>query len=394
MLQQMTDLALQNQRVLIRQDLNVPMKNGQITHEARIQSALYTIQKALQSGAGVMIMSHLGRPKPGADNSHLSLQPIAKRLQALLGQPVRFETDWLEGVEVQPGEVVLLENTRFHEGETTNDADLAHAMAQLCDVFVMDAFATAHRSEASTVGIAHYAPSVCAGPLLMQEITLLEQVLNRPQRPLAAVVGGSKVSTKLNVLKTLADKVDRLLLGGGILNTFLAAQGYAIGNSLYESELLEEAEWIIERIEGRGGEIAHPVDVVVAPQLSEDAKPVTKPLEQVETQDLILDIGKLARQTYSEHLQQSASILWNGPLGAFEIPAFSEGTISVAQSIAQCSTNDQMLAVAGGGDTLAAIEQYNIDSQNIYLCTGGSAFLAYLAGDSLPAIRAIESASS
>lgn len=385
----MTDLDLSNKRVLIRQDLNVPMEGGQIRHDARIRSALTTIQQALEAGAAVMVMSHLGRPKPGQDNSHLSLQPIAERMQALLGRPVRFEKDWLTGVTLEPKEVVLLENTRFNQEETDNDQNLAQQMAQLCDVFVMDAFATAHRSEASTVGVAQYAQQACAGPLLMQEISLLEQVLNRPQRPLAAVVGGSKVSTKLNVLKTLADKVDLLLLGGGILNTFLKAQGYAIGDSLYEAGLLNEAQHIIQRIEQQGGQIAHPQDVVVAGELSAEAQTTQKLLTNIDSHDKILDIGDQARLTYSHCLQQAATIIWNGPLGAFEIPAFAGGTQAVGHTIAECSRHDKTLAIAGGGDTLAALEQYAIDPGHMHLCTGGSAFLAYMAGEPLPAIAAL-----
>ena len=386
---QMSDLDLQNKRVLIRQDLNVPMQDGHITHDARIRSALETIQQALQAGAAVMIMSHLGRPKAGEANSHLSLQPVATHLQTLLGQTVRFEANWLEGVAIEPGEVVLLENTRFNEGEKDNDPNLAQQMAQLCDVFVMDAFATAHRSEASTEGIAHYASQVCAGPLLVREMRYLDEVVKHPKRPLAAIVGGSKVSTKLNVLKNLADQVDMLLLGGGILNTFLAAQGYAIGASLYEADLLDQAREILQRLHQRGRQMIEPRDVVVAKELSAQAETAIKPLDNIAADDLILDIGEQTQQTYTQSLQKAATILWNGPIGAFEIPAFAQGTIAVGQTVARLSQSQSALAIAGGGDTLAALEQYSIEPGDIHLCTGGSAFLAYLGNEPLPAIEVL-----
>lgn len=387
----MKDVDLAQKRVLIRQDLNVAQdKQGRITYDGRIRASLPTIQKALDAGAGVIVMSHLGRPKAGEDNSHLSLRPVAERLQSLLDQPVRFEAvDWPAGINVEPGEVVVLENTRFYAGEKDNDPQLARAYANLCDVVVMDAFATAHRAEASTEGVIHQAQVACAGPLLMQEVQLLHHVMYEPKRPLAAVVGGSKVSTKLKVLHTLAQRVDTLLVGGGILNTFLAAQGYAIGQSLYEPELIDEARSIIRNLQDRQAQLVMPQDVVVAERLDHDVPTQLKAIDDIAEHDMILDIGETAQKTYAQSLSQAQTIIWNGPAGAFEIPAFSKGTICVAQAIAQASNNPSVTAVAGGGDTLSALQQYQIDPCHIRQSTGGSAFLAYLAGQTLPTLAAL-----
>jgi phosphoglycerate kinase len=376
----MTELDLKNKRVLIREDLNVPIENGRITSDARIVAALPAIQYALKAGAAVMIMAHLGRPNEGEYDSALSLEPVSKRLSELLHQPVKFEKNWLDGVDIKAGEVVLLENVRFNVGEKKNDEILSRRMAALCDVFVMDAFGTAHRAEASTCGVAQYAPAACAGPLLISEIAALEKVLNNPARPLMAIVGGSKVSSKLPVLKSLAEKVDILIVGGGIANTFIAAAGYSIGKSLYEPEFIDEAKKLMTVTS-----IPIPVDVVVATEFSEHAVATIKFVHEIGPDDRILDIGPKTAQLFAQEIKKAGTILWNGPVGVFEWSQFAEGTRVLAEAIASSTA----FSVAGGGDTLAAIEQFGISDKVSYTSTGGGAFLEFVEGKVLPGIAAL-----
>ncbi len=378
----MTDLPLKGKRVLIREDLNVPMKEGEITSDARIQAVLPTLKFALDQKAAVMVMSHLGRPTPGSFDSELSLEPIATHLSKLLKTPVRFASDWLDGVAINPGEIVLFENVRFNEGEADNDEVLSKKMAELCDVFVMDAFATAHRAESSTEGIAKFAKIACAGPLLLKEIEALDAVMTKPQRPLLAIVGGSKVSTKLKLLESLAERVDILMVGGGIANTFLAAKGHVVGASLYEPDLIDEAERIMNLMEEKGHAVPLPVDVVVAEKMSEAAESYDEPIGQVSDDEKIFDIGPETIAMYVDIIKTAKTILWNGPVGAFEIEQFSHGTKAMAKAIAE----NKGVSVAGGGDTLAAIEKYDLEDKISYISTGGGAFLAYLEGKGLPAI--------
>jgi phosphoglycerate kinase len=383
----MSEVKLGGRRVLIREDLNVPLEGGRITDDTRIRAALPTIQRAVGSGARVMVMSHLGRPKEGQFDTELSMAPVAARLSELLGRPVRLVKDWLAGgFDVENGEVVLFENVRFEVGEKKNDDNLARKMAGLCDVFVNDAFATAHRAEASTHGVAKYVPTACAGPLLEAEINALRAVKDKPSRPLLAVVGGSKVSTKLEVLTSLVEIVDQLIVGGGIANTFMKAAGLPIGKSLCEEDLLDTARRLMERSKARNASIPIPVDVVCAKEFAPTAAATTKSVESVEPDDLILDIGPRTAQRYVELLGEARTIVWNGPLGVFEFDQFGNGTKSLAEGIADSAA----FSVAGGGDTLAAIAKYGIGPRISYISTGGGAFLEYLEGKTLPAVAILQ----
>ena len=388
-IQRMVDLDLSGKRVLIRQDLNVPVKNGKVTSDIRIQASVPTIEKALAAGAAVMLLSHLGRPVEGQYDEASSLKPVAERLSTLLGKPVRLEKDWLDGIVIAPGEVVLCENVRFNAGEEKNSDELGKKMAALCDVFVMDAFGTAHRAQASTHSVAKFAPVVCAGPLLASELDALGKALETPAKPLVAIVGGSKVSTKLTVLKSLSEKVDQLIVGGGIANTFIAAAGFPVGKSLYEADLIEEAQRLIAAAKQAGSDIPIPVDVVCAKEFSETAIATIKKVEDVEADDLILDIGPDTAKQYAELLKSAGTIVWNGPVGVFEIEQFSHGTQTLAKAIAESSA----FSIAGGGDTLAAIDKYGINDQVSYTSTGGGAFLEFLEGKELPAVAILESRS-
>ncbi len=383
---QMGDLDLAGKRVLIREDLNVPVIDGKVTSDARLSAALPTIQKALAAGANVMLMSHLGRPEEGRYQEEFSLAPIAKRLSCMLGIKIRLEKDWLDGVAVKQGEVVLCENVRFNQGETENDDSLARKLAALADIFVMDAFATAHRAHASTHGVARYAPIACAGPLLVGELQALSQALENPARPLVAIVGGSKVSTKLTVLKTLAKKVDQLVVGGGIGNTFIAAAGFAIGKSLNEPSMLDAAVEISDFAAGRGTSIPIPSDVVVANELSDTAEADVVAVDQVGDEQMILDIGPDTAEKLAGIMGDAGTIVWNGPVGVFEIDQFGEGTRRLANAIAESSA----FSIAGGGDTLAAVEKYRLSDQISYISTGGGAFLEFLEGKTLPAVAVLE----
>lgn len=385
----MVDLDLAGKRVLIRQDLNVPVKNGKVTSDIRIQASVPTIEKALAAGAAVMVMSHLGRPVEGQFDEESSLKPVAERLSSLLGKPVRLERNWLDGIAVSPGEVVLCENVRFNAGEEKNSDDLGKKMAALCDVFVMDAFGTAHRAQASTHSVAKFAPAVCAGPLLASELDALGKALETPAKPLVAIVGGSKVSTKLTVLKSLSEKVDQLIVGGGIANTFIAAMGFPVGKSLYEPDLIEEAKQLIAAAKSAGSDIPIPDDVVCAKEFSENAVATVKKVADVEADDLILDIGPDTAERYAKILKSAGTIVWNGPVGVFEIDQFGNGTKSLATAIAESPA----FSIAGGGDTLAAIDKYGIEDKVSYASTGGGAFLEFLEGKELPAVAILKSRS-
>ena len=381
----MTELDLRGKRVLIREDLNVPVKDGRVTSDARLLAALPTIRLALDGGARLLVMSHLGRPKAGAsdeENAPFSLAPVAARLSELLGRPVPLVRDWLDGVEIAPGEMALAENVRFIKGEKQDDETLARRMAALCDVYVMDAFATAHRAEASTHGVARFAPVACAGPLLAAELEALGKALAQPARPLVAIVGGSKVSTKLTVLDTLCAKVDRLIVGGGIANTFLAAAGLPIGKSLVEADLVDEARRLMGRTD-----IPLPEDVVVATALGEDAVATVKDVNAVGAEDMILNIGPRTAARFAKLLTEAGTILWNGPVGVFEIEQFAAGTRVIAEAVAESAA----FSLAGGGDTLAALEKFGVGERISYVSTGGGAFLEYVEGKELPAVAMLES---
>ena len=382
----MNELDLAGKRVLIREDLNVPVQNGQVTSDARIRASLPTIVAAQKAGARVMLMSHLGRPEEGVPAEEFSLAPVAARLSELLGRKVRFESDWLNGVKCEPGEVVLLENVRFNQGEKKNKDELAKKMAALCDVYVMDAFATAHRAEASTHGVAKFAPIACAGPLLTNELDALEKALSKPKRPLVAIVGGSKVSTKLTVLENLLGKVDKLIVGGGIANTFLAAAGHPIGKSLHEADMVATARALLERTKGSKVVIPLPTDVVVAREFAASAEADVKPVGQVGPDELILDIGPDSAEKFSAALQDAGTIVWNGPVGVFEFDQFGEGTRTIAQAVARSPA----FSIAGGGDTIAAIEKYGVAEDISYISTAGGAFLEFLEGKKLPAVEVLE----
>ncbi len=382
----MEDLHLRGKRVLIREDLNVPIKGGRVADDTRVRAALPTIRKALEARARVILVSHLGRPVEGQYDEAFSLAPVAARLSELLGQEVRLIKDWIGGVEVGEGEVVLCENVRFEVGEKNNDHALARKMAALCDLYVNDAFATAHRAEVSTHCIAKYAPTVCAGPLLMAELEALGRALRNPARPLIAIVGGAKVSTKLKVLESLTQKVDQLIVGGGILNTFLKAVGYNIGKSLYEEDLVEVAQGLLESTRARGADIPIASDVVCARECSEEAEATLKEIGSIAQDDMILDIGPRTAARFAGMLERAATIVWNGPLGVFEFDPFAAGTRTVAEAIAQSPA----FSIAGGGDTLAAIAKYGIAERISYVSTGGGAFLEYLEGKELPAVAILE----
>jgi phosphoglycerate kinase len=377
---------LRGKRVLIREDLNVPVHDGVVTSDARIRAALPTLKAALDQKARVLVMSHLGRPEEGKYAEEFSLAPVAKRLAQLLGVTVALEKNWLDGVKVAPGELVLLENVRFNRGEKKNSEELARKMAALCDVYVMDAFGTAHRAEASTQGVARYAPVACAGPLLVSELTALETALDKPARPLLAIVAGSKVSTKLTVLESLLSKVDRLIVGGGIANTFLAALGHPVGKSLYEPDMLDICRRLIAESAKRGIEIPIPTDVVVAREFSATAEADVKPVGAVAADEMILDIGPDSAERLGELIASAGTILWNGPVGVFEFDQFGEGTRSLANAIAR----SKAFSLAGGGDTLAAIEKYGVEDGISYISTGGGAFLEFVEGRTLPAVEILE----
>ncbi len=382
----MTGYDLRGKRVLIREDLNVPVHDGVVTSDARIRAALPTIRLALEQGARVLVMSHLGRPEEGKYSEEASLAPIAKRIGELLGLPVALKRDWLSGVEAAPGTVVLLENVRFNKGEKKDADDLAKKMAALCDIYVMDAFGTAHRAEASTHGVAKYAPIACAGPLLVNELTALETALDKPARPLIAIVAGSKVSTKLTVLEALLAKVDGLIVGGGIANTFLAALGFNVGKSLCEPDMLDICKRLLDQSKKRGIEIPMPTDVVVAKSFSAKAEADVKPVGTVSADEMILDVGPDTSERLAEVLASAGTIIWNGPIGVFEFPQFGEGTRALAHAIAR----SKAFSIAGGGDTLAAIEKYGIEESISYISTGGGAFLEFVEGKKLPAVEILE----
>jgi phosphoglycerate kinase len=382
----MMDLDLKGKRVMIREDLNVPVQHGQVTSDARIRASLPTLKHALEQGAKVFILSHLGRPEEGVYAEEFSLAPVAARLSELLGKQVPLRKDWLNGVDCSPGEAVLCENVRFNKGEKKNKEDLAQKMASLCDVFVMDAFGTAHRAEASTHGVAKFAKVACAGPLLVGELEALERALEKPARPLTAIVAGSKVSTKLTVLEALLEKVDKLIVGGGIANTFLAATGVNVGKSLHEAEMLDIARKLMEKARSRGAEIPLPTDVVVAKEFAQTAHADIRSIHDVGPTEMILDIGPDTSERFSEILQTSGTIVWNGPVGVFEFDQFGEGTRAIAQAIAR----SKAFSLAGGGDTLAAIEKYGVEEGISYISTGGGAFLEFVEGKKLPAVAVLE----
>ncbi len=377
----MSDLDLTGRRVLIREDLNVPIANGQVTSDARIRAALPTIKLAIEKGATVMVMSHLGRPTEGAADSEFSLRPVVDHLGKLLDVPVVLEADYLQGIASKPGTVQVLENVRFNVGEKANDESLAKQLAALCDVFVMDAFGTAHRAQASTHGVAKHAGIACAGPLLANELAALGKALETPASPMLAIVGGSKVSTKLMVLQALLEKVDQLIVGGGIANTFIAAAGYSVGKSLYEPDLVAEAKALLG-----AGSIPLPSDVVVATEFSESAVATVKPVAEVEANELILDIGPETSTSYGEIIKRAGTIVWNGPVGVFEFDQFGGGTKAVSRAIAQSAG----FSIAGGGDTLAAIDKYSIANDVSYISTGGGAFLEFIEGKQLPAVAMLQ----
>ncbi len=384
----MADLDLAGKRVLIRQDLNVPLKKGVVADGTRIHASLPTIKLALEKGARVMIMSHLGRPTEGEYVHQYSMAPVANYLSALLEQPVRLEQNWLEPdfIPVEAGEVVICENVRFNIGEKKNDDALSQRMAKMCDVFVMDAFGTAHRAQASTHGVAKYAPIACAGPLLAAELEALGKALDNPARPMVAIVGGSKVSTKLSVLESLSTKVDQLIVGGGIANTFIAAEGFNVGNSLYEEEFLDTCRKLRSEAQSRGGDIPVPTDVVCGKKFAENAEAETKKVEEVEDDDMIFDIGPKTAEKLADILKNAGTIVWNGPVGVFEFNQFGEGTKEIAMAIAESDA----FSIAGGGDTLAAVAKYKICDDISYISTGGGAFLEFLEGKTLPAVEILE----
>ena len=382
----MTDLNLSGKRVLIRVDFNVPIKNGVITSDKRLKASAPTLKLAADAGAKVIVMSHLGQPDEGVFNEEFSLKPIADWLSKYFGKTIRLEKNWIDGINVEPGEIVLCENVRFNKGEKKDNEDLAKKMAALCDVFVMDAFATAHRAQASTHGVGKFAPVSCAGPLLMAELDALGKALEKPEHPLVAIVGGSKVSTKSQLLENLLGKVDQLLVGGGIANTFMLASGLPIGKSLCEQDFVAKAKELLELAKKHGSEIPIPTDVVVAKEMTETAEATIKNATEVAADDLILDIGPQTRKRLAEIINKAKTIVWNGPVGVFEMAQFSEGTKAVALAVAGSSA----FTIAGGGDTVAAIEKYGIENKLSYISTAGGAFLEYLQGDKLPAVKMLE----
>jgi phosphoglycerate kinase len=382
----MTDTDLRNKRVLIREDLNVPVHDGVVSSDARIRAALATVRYALDQHARVFVMSHLGRPREGQEDPALTLAPVAARLSELLGKPVPLRKHWIDGIDCAPGSAVLCENVRFLKGEKQDDEQLARRMAALCEVFVMDAFGTAHRAEASTHGVARYAPVACAGPLLVGELEALERALEKPARPLVAVVGGSKVSTKLLVLEALLERVDQLIVGGGIANTFLAATGIDVGKSLCEMEMLDVARRLMDKAQSRGAAIPLPTDVVVGREFAATAHADVRPVSQVRRDEMILDIGPDTADRCAALLQSAGTTVWNGPVGVFEFAQFGEGTRAIAQAIAR----SKAFSLAGGGDTLAAIEKYGVEDGISYISTGGGAFLEFVEGKTLPAVAMLE----
>ncbi|MBN1684577.1 MAG: phosphoglycerate kinase [Gammaproteobacteria bacterium] len=385
----MIDLDLKNKRVLIRVDFNVPMDAGKITSDARIRASIPTIKKALRSGAAVILLSHLGRPKEGVYEEDLSLAPVAKRLSQLLGESVRFEKNWLDGIDITSGQVVLCENVRFNVGEKKNDDMLAKKMAKLCDIFINDAFATAHRAEASTSGVAKYAKEKAAGLLLSQELEALSKAIQKPKRPLVAIMGGAKISTKLGVLQAILDFSDNLIVGGGIANTLLASAGFEIGRSLCEPELIEEGKKIIALAKEKKVYMPLPTDVVVSKKIASDAATVIKKVSEIAPDDMIVDIGPETVDQFTAIIKKAKTILWNGPVGAFEIDAFAKGTKAIADAVAKSDA----YSVAGGGDTIAALEKFHLESKVSYISTGGGAFLEYLEtaqkGKQLPAVESL-----
>ncbi|MDR2727212.1 MAG: phosphoglycerate kinase [Deltaproteobacteria bacterium] len=382
----MTDVDLKGKKVVLREDLNVPLKNGVVTSDARLKAALPAIQHALDKGAAVILLSHLGRPDEGVFAEEFSLAPVAKRLGELLGAPVPLVGDYLNGVDIKPGQVVLCENIRFQPGENKNKPELSAKLAALGDVYVMDAFATAHRANASTEGAIRQAKIACCGPLMAQELDALSRILEQPAHPLLAIIGGSKVSTKLTVLDNLIKRVDRMIVGGGIANTFLAAAGYNVGKSLMEADLLPEAKRIMADAKARNADIPLPVDAVVASELREGAPTRICAVAEVGPEDMILDVGPKTAALFAGVIAQAGTIVWNGPVGAFEIDAFGQGTQSVAKAVAQAKG----FSVLGGGDSIAAVEKYGVDDQINYISTAGGAFLEMLEGKELPAVAALQ----
>jgi phosphoglycerate kinase len=382
----MTDLDLHDQRVLIREDLNVPLNDGKITSDARLKAALPTLKHALSAGAKVMVMSHLGRPTEGEFNNDFSLQPVADYLAAALNIKVRLVNDYLDGVELNSGELVIFENIRFNVGEKKNDDQLAMQLAGLCDIFVMDAFGTAHRAQASTHGVAKFAKTACAGPLLAGELSALSKALENPARPMVAIVGGSKVSTKLTVLESLSTIVDQLVVGGGIANTFIAAQGHNVGKSLYEADLIAQANSLSAAAQTNNGNIPVPTDVITGTEFSQSAQATLKSVDDVNDDEMIFDIGPDSAEALAQIIKQAGTIVWNGPVGVFEFEQFSQGTQVIAKAIAESSA----FSIAGGGDTLAAVDKYDIADKISYISAGGGAFLEFLEGKKLPAVEILE----
>lgn len=376
------DLKLDGKRVLLREDYNVPVRNGEVVDDTRIRASVPTLRQLMEAGARIIIISHLGRPTEGKFDEAFSMAPVGKCLSSLLDREVRLERDWVNGIELGKGDIVLCENARFETGEKANDEELSRRMSELCDVYVNDAFATAHRAQASTSGVVKYVHVACAGPLLIKEMEALSKVLKEPAKPLVAIVGGSKVSTKLTILESLSNKVDQLIVGGGIANTFLKAAGYAIGNSLNEPDLVDTAKELIMQSEERGCAIPLPVDVVCAKENSENANAETKRIEEIESDDLIMDVGPEASALFTGYLAKASTIVWNGPLGVFEFDQFSSGTQALAKAIA----GSDAFSVAGGGDTIAAITKFSVEDQISYISTGGGAFLEFLEGKKLPAV--------
>lgn len=381
----LSDINLKNQRVLIREDFNVPMKEGKIADDTRIRAAIPTIEFALNAGAAVILMSHLGRPTENQFDAQLSLKSVAEKLSALLSRPVKFVPDWIDGIEINPGEIVLCENVRFLPGEKACDENLSKKMAALCDVFVMDAFATAHRAESSTAGVAKFAKQACAGLLLDAELSALSKALKNPEKPVVAIVGGSKVSTKMEVLEHLLDKVNVLIVGGGIANTFLAAADHVVGNSLIEKEWINAAKKLLEKAAQKNVSIPLPIDVVVAKSFSADSSAVVKSINDIKSDEMILDVGPKTAASYADIMKNAKTIVWNGPVGVFEFPAFSAGTKALADAIA----NSHAFSIAGGGDTLSAIAQFHVQDKISYLSTGGGAFLEFMEGKQLPGVEAL-----
>lgn len=382
----LADLDLKDKRVLIRADLNVPLKGGQVSSDQRIKAFMPTIKLALDAGARVMVMSHLGRPEEGVYDAQFSLEPVARHLEKLLGVPVRLAKDYLNGVETAEGEVVVLENVRFNKGEKKDEEQLARQYAALCDIFVMDAFGTAHRAQASTHGVGQFAPVACAGPLLARELEALAKALDNPARPMVAIVGGSKVSTKLTVLESLSKVVDQLIVGGGIANTFIAAAGKPVGKSLCESDLIATCQQLTQEAQSRGAEIPVPVDVVCGKEFSDTAVAELKATDAVAEDDMIFDVGPKTSARFAEILKGAGTIVWNGPVGVFEFEQFAEGTKALAEAIAE----SEAFSIAGGGDTLAAVDKFGIADRISYISTGGGAFLEFLEGKPLPAVTMLE----